>query len=238
MQKIVVTGCASRFAKVLLPLLDNDPNVEQIIGIDLIPPNATFNKLAFHKQDIRDPTIKETVFGCDTLIHLAFIVGRPYSMPLAEAASINLGGTWNTCKAAAEAGVRKLVVSSSIAAYSTLPDNPVPVTEDTPLRGLYTDFYYSQHKHANEIWLDWLQLVYPQLIISRLRPCIVIGPNQSAATSYIQPNKTHFTSPGRLRFVCNWFTRTTWHPLFTRWCRMTYLGLITLSEMSQILCLT
>ena len=124
MQKIAVTGCSSRFAKVLLPLLDNDPNIEQIIGIDLVPPTATYNKLSFHKQDIRDPAIKETLVGCDTLVHLAFIVGRPYSMPLAEAASINLGGTWNTCRAAAEAGIRKLVVSSSVAAYSTLPDNP------------------------------------------------------------------------------------------------------------------
>src|SRR6516165_5325391 len=196
MQKIAVTGCSSHFAKALLPLLEADPNIEQIIGIDLVPPTGTISKLVFHKQDIRDPGMKEMLAGCDMLVHLAFIVGRPYSMPLAEAASINLGGTWNTCKAAAEAGVRKLVVSSSIAAYSTLPDNPELVTEDTPLRGLYTDFYYSQHKHANEIWLDWLQLAYPQLIISRLRPCIVMGPNQSAATSYIQPNKTHFTSPG------------------------------------------
>jgi len=196
MQKIAVTGCASRFAKVLLPLLDNDPNIKQIVGIDLVPPTSTYHKLSFHKQDIRDLGIRETLAGCDTLVHLAFIVGRPYSMPLAEAASINLGGTWNTCKAAAEAGVRKLVVSSSIAAYSTLPDNPEPVFEDTPLRGLYTNFYYNQHKHANEIWLDGLQLAFPQLIISRARPCIVIGPNQSAATSYIQPNKTHFSSPG------------------------------------------
>jgi nucleoside-diphosphate-sugar epimerase len=196
MQKIAVTGCASGFAKVLLPLLDQDPNIEQIVGIDLVQPAGAYNKLAFHKQDIRAPGIRETLAGCDTLVHLAFIVGRPYSMPLAEAASINLGGTWNTCKAAAEAGVRKLVISSSVAAYSTLPDNPEPVFEDTPLRGLYTDFYYNQHKHANEIWLDWLQLAFPQLIISRARPCIVMGPNQSAATSYIQPNKTHFTSPG------------------------------------------
>jgi len=127
MQKIAVTGCASRFAKVLLPLLDNDPNITQIVGIDLVPPTSIYHKLSFHKQDIRDPGIRETLAGCDTLVHLAFIVGRPYSMPLAEAASINLGGTWNTCKAAAEAGVRKLVVSSSIAAYSTLPDNPEPV---------------------------------------------------------------------------------------------------------------
>src|SRR5215467_5634242 len=196
MQKIAVTGCSSRFAKVLLPLLQTDPNIEQIIGIDLIPPTPTYSKLAFHKQDVRDPAIKDTLAGCDILIHLAFIVGRPYSMPLAEAASINLGGTWNSCRSAAEAGIRKLVISSSVAAYSTLPDNPEPVLEDAPLRGLYTSFYYNQHKHANEIWLDWLQLAYPQLIISRARPCIVIGPHQSATTSYIQPNRTHFTSPG------------------------------------------
>ncbi len=196
MQKIAVTGCTSRFAKVLLPLLEADPNIEQIIGIDLVPPTGTYSKLVLHKQDIRDPGMKETLAGCDTLVHLAFIVGRPYSMSLAEAASINLEGTWNTCRAAAEAGVRKLVVSSSIAAYSTLPDNPEPVFEDSPLRGLYTNFYYNQHKHTNEIWLDGLQLAFPQLIISRARPCIVIGPNQSSATSYIQPNKTHFTTPG------------------------------------------
>ena len=195
MQKIAITGCASRFARVLLPLLEKEPNIEQIIGIDLVPPMGTYSKLVFHKQDVRDPSIKETLAGCDTLVHLAFIVGRPYRMPLAEAASINLGGTWNTCSAAATTGVRKLVISSSIAAYSTLPDNPEPVLEDTPLRGLYTSFYYNQHKHANEIWLDGLQLAFPQLIISRARPCIVIGPNQTAATSYIQPNKTHFTSP-------------------------------------------
>jgi hypothetical protein len=61
MQRIAVTGCASRFAKALLPLLEADPNIEQIIGIDLLPPTGTFSKLVFHKQDIRDPRIKETL---------------------------------------------------------------------------------------------------------------------------------------------------------------------------------
>ena len=68
MQKIAVTGCASRFAKVLLPLLETDPNIEQIIGIDLVPPTGTYSKLVFHKQDIRDPGMKETLAGCDTLV--------------------------------------------------------------------------------------------------------------------------------------------------------------------------
>jgi len=85
-------------------------------------------------------------------------------LSLQETASINLAGTWNVCNAASSAGVRKLVVSSSIAAYGDLPDNPETLSEDSFLRGLFTDFYYSQHKHANEIWLDGFQCAGPNLI--------------------------------------------------------------------------
>ena len=205
MSRVAVTGCSSRFAQVFLPLLEADKEVTEIVGIDLVPPAGEYTKLVFHRLDIRDAGMKEIMAGCDTLVHLAFVVGRPSSMPLYEAASINLGGTWNVCRAAAEAGVHKLVVSSSIAAYGGLPDNPAVLFEDSPLRGLYTNFYYSQHKHANEIWLDGLQLAFPQLLIARLRPCIVMGPHQSAAVSMIHPNKSYFTSPeahqSQLQFV-------------------------------------
>src|SRR5579863_5635226 len=194
MQRVAITGCSSRFAQVLLPLLEADSEIERIVGIDLVAPTGTYSKLEFHAKDIRDADLQKLFQGCDTLVHLAFIVGRPYRMSFQETASINLGGTWNVCRAAARAEVRKLVVSSSIAAYGSLPDNPAELFEDSPLRGLYTNFYYSQHKHANEIWLDSLQLKYPQLLIARLRPSIVIGPHQVAATSLIQPNRTHFTS--------------------------------------------
>ena len=194
MRKIAITGVASRFARVLLPLLEADPEIEQIVGIDLVPPVGTYNKLAFYQRDVRDPCLEELFSGCDCLVHLAFIVGRPCSMSLQEAASINLAGTWNTCHAAAQAGVRKLVVSSSVSAYGSLPDNPDPLVEESPLRGLYTTFYYSQHKHANEIWLDGFQLAFPHLLISRLRPCIVIGPNQFATANLIQSNLAHFTT--------------------------------------------
>ncbi len=205
MSKVAVTGCAGRFARVLLPLLEADDNIEQIVGIDKLPPRDTYSKLVFHAADVRDAALKDILAGCDSLVHLAFIVGRPYSMSLQEAADINLGGTWNICRAAAESGVRKLIVSSSIAAYGALPDTPEFLSEESPLRGLYTAFYYSQHKHANEIWLDGLQYAFPNLLISRLRPCIVIGPNQTGTLGIIQPNNTHVTSPGayssRIQFI-------------------------------------
>jgi nucleoside-diphosphate-sugar epimerase len=198
MSTIAVTGCASRFAQALLPLLEADASIERVIGLDLAAPQGSYDKLEFHQSDIRDAGIGERLRGCDALIHLAFVVGRPYAMPYAEASDINLRGTWNVCRAATEAGVRKLVVSSSIAAYGILWDNPNPMREEHPLRGLYNEFYYSQHKHANEIWLDGLQLQYPELIISRLRPCVVMGPHQfAAATPQIQGENYLTTASGR-----------------------------------------
>lgn len=202
MASIAVTGCASRFAKVLLPLLAADPAVERIVGIDRVsPPQDTSGKLTFIQRDVRDPTLRDDLAGCDTLIHLAFVVGRPYAMPLAEAADINLRGTWTVCRAAAEAGVRKLVISSSIAAYGLLPDNPAVLTEDSPLRGLYTTFYYSQHKHANELWLDGFQREYPALVVSRLRPCIVMGPHQYGASTLILQGDAYLTSPAGREYI-------------------------------------
>lgn len=198
MTSVAITGCASRFAQALLPLLEADPDVERIVGIDVAqesaPPAGHSAKLTYHQRDVRDPGLREALAGCDTLVHLAFVVGRPYAMPLQEAASINLAGTWNVCRAAAAAGVRKLVISSSIAAYGILPDNPVPLVEESPLRGLYNDFYYSQHKHANEIWLDGFQREYPDLLISRLRPCIVMGPHQFAASTMQMQGDTYITT--------------------------------------------
>jgi UDP-glucose 4-epimerase len=205
MTRVAITGCSSRFAQVLLPLLQQDPEIEQIIGIDLAPPAATYEKLQFHRQDIRAPGLEKLFASCDCMVHLAFVVTRPYAMPLAEAADINLRGTWNACRAAAEAGVRKLIVSSSIAAYGILSDNQEALTETSPLRGLYTTFYYSQHKHANEIWLDGLQLAFPDLLITRLRPCIVMGPHQAGAALLLAPNNMHFTTAQsyhtRIQFV-------------------------------------
>lgn len=198
MTTLAMTGCASRFAQVLLPLLQADPSVERIVGLDVVAPQVRYSKLAFAQRDVRDPNLSDVLQSCDALVHLAFIVGRPYALPLHEAADINLRGTWNACEAAARAGVRKLVVTSSIAAYGILPDNPTPLTEEQPLRGLYNAFYYAQHKHANEIWLDGLQARYATLIISRPRPCIVMGPHQWAAmTAQVQGSSYLTTTRAR-----------------------------------------
>lgn len=68
-------------------------------------------------------TVKKAVKGIDYVFHLAAMISVPESMPKpSECVEINTQGTLNVLAEAAEAGVKKLVFSSSAAIYG---DNPV-----------------------------------------------------------------------------------------------------------------
>lgn len=171
--KVAMTGISGYLARTVFPLLDQDPLVEEIRGLDVKPPAFRSDKLRFIAADVRDPGIGRHFQNCDTLIHLAFIV-----MPIrdeAKADEINITGSKNTFQAAAAAGVRKIIYSSSIAAYGAWPDNPPLITEEVPVRGMPT-FYYSRAKAAVELFLDEFERQHPEIVVTRLRPCIFVGP--------------------------------------------------------------
>ncbi len=170
---IAVTGSSSYLASVLLPMLEADPRIEKIIGIDLKADAGNFKKLTWVKRDVRDPEIAKDFAGCEALIHLAFIV-----MPLHDtgmALDINIEGSKNVFRAAAKAGIKKIIYTSSCAAYGAWPDNPAPIKEDQPLRGM-PDFYYSWSKAQVEEFLNGFEKEHPEILLTRLRPCIFIGP--------------------------------------------------------------
>jgi nucleoside-diphosphate-sugar epimerase len=171
--KVAVTGISSYLARTVFPLLDADPALEEIRGLDLKEPSFRSAKLRFQRADVRDPGLARFLQGCDALIHMAFIV-----MPIRDEAmadDININGSKNVFRAAAQAGLRKIVYSSSVAAYGAWPDNPEFITEDQPIRGMPT-FYYSRAKAAVELFLNEFQKEHPNLVITRLRPCIFVGP--------------------------------------------------------------
>jgi nucleoside-diphosphate-sugar epimerase len=95
-----------------------------------------------------------------------------------ESARVNLRGTSNVFEACvagvADGRPRRLVYSSSVAAYGYHSDNPVPLTEDVPPRGS-PEHYYSEQKAACETALADISAQSP-LEVYILRPCIVAGP--------------------------------------------------------------
>jgi len=173
---VVVTGISGFVGQVLLPYLEQEAQVERVIGIDLRPPPVVTGKLTFHRLDIRDPGVDKLLIGADVLVHLAFIMLPSRRHPMAEVKRINVEGTRQLCHLAARQGVRKLVIISSAMAYGLHPDNPIPLTEDSPLRP-NPDNHYSWAKGANERFLDTFQAEHPHLLVTRLRPSTIVGPH-------------------------------------------------------------
>ncbi len=173
-QTVAVTGVSGYFGRLLLPLLEAETSVTRVVGIDRRPPAAgTWSKLDFHQADLRQAEFETLLDGVDVVVHLAFVLMR---LPGArDLDSINVQATQRLCRAAVSCGVRKLVVTSSVVAYGLHADNPIPLTEDSPLRP-NRGHYYSEAKAINENFLESLAQEQAAMVVTRLRPCTVIGP--------------------------------------------------------------
>jgi len=126
--------------------------------------------------DIRDPHgVKTAMQGCDVVLHLAALIGIPYSYHSPDTyIDTNIKGTLNIVQAARELGVEKVVHTSTSEVYGTAQF--VPITELHPLQGQSP---YS----ASKIGADQLALSFYQSFgtpVAVARPFNTYGPRQSA----------------------------------------------------------
>jgi UDP-glucose 4-epimerase len=91
-----------------------------------------------------------------------------------QAFAVDVTGTRNVVDACIRHGVRRIVVTSSGAAYGYHPDNPVPLTEDAPCRG-NPEFAYADHKRQVEEMLAEVRATHPALEQVVLRVGTVLG---------------------------------------------------------------
>ena len=176
---VAVTGPTGDIGISAVQALDGHPDVERVIGMARRPfdPAAQgLTKTEYRQGDIlyRD-AVDALVTDADVVVHLAFIIMGSRE----ESARVNLAGTRNVFEATvAAARPRRLVYTSSVAAYGYHSDNPVPITEDVPPRGS-PEHYYSEQKAACEEALAEITAGSP-LEVFVLRPCIVAGPRAHA----------------------------------------------------------
>jgi|TARA_Y100000310_G_scaffold336415_1_gene420901 UDP-glucose 4-epimerase len=143
--KIMVTGGSGFIGGyVVKHLLENDHHVKVL---DINEPKVKHKNLEFVKKSILENLSKD-MQGCDSVFHFAALLGVDNSdnKPL-ETMKINLQGSVNVFKSAIEAGIKKMVYSSSSEVYGE--PRELPIKEDSVKGPVST---YGVSKLAAEIY--------------------------------------------------------------------------------------
>ena len=184
---VAVTGPTGTFGVALMPLLQDDENVTRVIGIarrPFDPAEHGWTKMEYRRGDVRDPeALREAFAGADVVVHLAFLI---ISGSKETTQAINVEGTLNAFRAAAEAGARRFVYASSIAAYGFHRDNPIGITEEWPTRPA-DRLFYAQEKAELERLLHEEAERHPETDLYLIRPPIVLGPDAVGAKAQLSP---------------------------------------------------
>jgi dihydroflavonol-4-reductase len=122
--------------------------------------------------DITDiDSIRKALLGCDTLYHTAGVVSFKQA-DYKKMDDVNVKGTHNVFTAAMEAGVKKAVYTSSVAAIGLKPGKE-PADEETPFDPASTDIQYIKSKYyAEQEAMKFAENGLPLVIVN---PSIVIG---------------------------------------------------------------
>jgi dTDP-glucose 4,6-dehydratase len=126
--------------------------------------------------DVRDPHgIREAMRGCDAVLHLAALIGIPFSYHSPDVyVDTNIKGTLNVVQAARDLGLSRVVQTSTSEVYGTA--RVVPMAEDHPLQGQSP--YSASKIGADQIALSFHAAFDTPVVV--VRPFNTYGPRQSA----------------------------------------------------------
>ena len=128
-----MTGVARWWGALLVQRLVDDPDVAEVIGIDIREPRYDLGRADYLKLDIRHSLIGKLVraVGIDTVVHTLTRIDS-FDLDPARAHEMNVIGTLNLLAGCAGEGspVRRFVLKSSGHVYGSSFDLPTAVRED------------------------------------------------------------------------------------------------------------
>lgn len=166
--RVAITGATGNVGASLVDTLAAEPQVERILGIERRHPALERPKTEWRAAHLAHDDLSGLLEAVDAVVHLAWLI-----QPTRDEATLhdtNVRGTERLLEAVADAGVRNLVVASSVGAYAPAPVG-LRVDESWPATGIPTSSY-SRHKAEMERLLDAFEVDNPQTRVVRLRPAL------------------------------------------------------------------
>ena len=180
--RTLVTGAAGFIGSTLVDRLLADGHA--VIGVDDLSSGRSENIVSAERRDDFE-FVKADIVGADliglladtrpeVIFHLAAQIDVRYSVADPQAdTTINVVGTVRLAEAARQAGVRKVVHTSSGGSIYGTPKN-FPTSEDEPVDPASP---YAAGKYAGEVYLNMFRNLYG-LQCSHIAPANVYGPRQ------------------------------------------------------------
>jgi UDP-glucose 4-epimerase len=194
---VAITGPTGEIGQAVVAALERSPGVERILGMARRPfdPRARgWKKMTYIRGDVLSRrNVANLVQDADVVVHLAFLIMGSAK----ESQRVNLKGSRNVFMATVEAGVKRLVYASSVAAYGFHRDNPQPLTEDVPARGTAAHYYSAQKAQVEELLADTLHPTSTAAYV--FRPCIVAGPQAPLLIDSLPYTQISDRLPGPVR---------------------------------------
>ena len=166
MATVVLTGAESALGRRVRARLDADPAVTGVVELDLADGRT-------HPAG----ELKAVLEGAVALVHLGRTDGA--ELDGTGAGGVDVEGTRHLLDAAGSAGVDRVVVLSSATVYGAWPNNPVPLTEEAPLRP-NPGLAYATHKAEVERLTHEFAEDHPSATVAVLRPTVAVAEERTA----------------------------------------------------------
>jgi UDP-glucose 4-epimerase len=161
--RVLVTGSSGYLGSQMVAALARRADIATV-ALDVREPAQRLPGVAYEVADIRAPEVDAVVarHRPQVVVHLASIVTPGKKSNREFEYSVDVDGTRNLLQACVRNEVKRIIVSSSGAAYGYHADNPQFLTVCDPVRGNQS-FAYSWHKRLVEEMLAEYRERQPQL---------------------------------------------------------------------------
>ena len=176
-QTVAVTGASGYIGACLLRHLEEKEETNKLVAIDSRPLPFPLHNIAAYRRDVTQP-IDDALLDhpVSTVVHLAFL--NPLVRSRREVHLVretNLKALTSVLESCLRSGVKHVVFLSSHTVYGAYPDNPIPLTVNSPLRP-QSDLHYGYDKYLSEQILQEFAEHQGDIKVTILRTCMVLGP--------------------------------------------------------------
>lgn len=174
---VLVTGVSRYFGGRFANLVQQQPGIKRVIGVDTERPASAMGDAEFVRADMTGPVVAELLQAADvdTVVHLN-VIATPGGDATGTVKEVNVIGSMQllaACQAAPS--VKRFIVKSSSSVYGVSPKDPAKFTEDMDPRRL-PRAGFGKDSIEVEAYIRGFGRRRPDVAISMLRFANVMGP--------------------------------------------------------------